>query len=122
MIEEYKLNNLSPERKLDEVDNQIAETNRYLAYLKEELVPDPRAIEIVRSVKEYSKGRCVPVKEYILPENDVNELTKLLARGIREKDLTYEGTIKDDIEDKVMPQNYNEALQKAGYFFMVCKL
>ncbi len=93
------------------IDNEIAETNRYLMGQGEEPVPDSRAIEIVKEVGKYAKRRGVPVSDYVYPDYDVNQLTKLLAEGVSEKHLRdfYEKTIKENIDEDVMPKNESEA-------------
>ncbi len=114
---------LSPGNNLNEVDSQIAETNRYLIELEENPVSDPRAIEMVKRTGQYAKSRGAPVPDYVLSGYDTNQLTKLLAKGASEEELTkfYEDPIKSkmdlDVKDynslgMVELNNYNINLKK----------
>ena len=103
---------------LERADNQIAETNRYLMQFGKE-VSDPRAIEMVKKTGQYVKNKGVKVSNYVCPHYDTHQLTKLFAKGVSEEDLTkfYQNPIKDNVDLDTMPENYDESLKRAGYFF-----
>ncbi len=103
---------------LEGVDTQIAETNRYLMQSGKE-VSDPRAIEMVKETGQYAKNRGMPVSDYVHSDYDTNQLTKLFAKGVSEEDLInfYKNPIKDNVDLDTMPENYEDALKRTGYFF-----
>jgi len=103
---------------LCETDNQIAETNHYLMQSGEE-VSDPRAIEMVKDTGQYAKNRKATVSDYVHSDYDINQLTRLFAKGSSNEDLIkfYKDTIKNNIDEDTMPENYDDGLRRTGYFF-----
>jgi len=101
------------------VDTNIAENNRYLIERGIEPVPDPRAIESARKLKNYKKYSDFDPKGY------VESYTKSLASGISERKLRklYEEGTKKDIDEqiknlrKTLERNDYVGLKEAGDFF-----
>ncbi|MCK4729969.1 MAG: hypothetical protein KAT28_01480 [Candidatus Aenigmarchaeota archaeon] len=104
---------------LGKAEDQIAETNSYLMKLGEKPISDPRAIEMVRETGQYAKNSGANVSDYVYINHDINQLTRLLAKGASEKYLTkfYENPIKDNVDLDTMPENYEESLKRTGDFF-----
>jgi len=101
------------------VDINIAENNRYLIERGIEPVPDPRAIESARKLKNYKKYSDFDPKGY------VESYTESLASGISERKLRklYEEGTKKDIDEqiknlrKTLERNDYVGLKEAGDFF-----